>query len=1089
MITALLVCLAAQSGRAHPAPVPIPFGSYSSPSASFQVQKGHSQSSGSRTPGSFTGGTWQNVANQPSFSPNVPLLLTDGTVLVQDFQSNNWWKLTPDNTGNYVNGTWSQMASMDSGYTPTYFASAVLPDGRVFVTGGEYNGGTQDWTNLGSIYDPVANSWTALSPPTGWTQIGDAQCVIHPDGTLMLADPFNQAIAFFNATTLTWTIGASTGKDDVNDEEGWTLLPDGTILSVDVANAGGSPNAQRYVKSSDSWISAGTTTARLEDPNSEELGPAVLRYDGTVVAFGATGHISVYTPPLNSSDPGTWAAAPDFPIDHSYQSPLQIGCQDAPACLMPNGNVLVMAGPFSAMNHFLNPSTCYEFDTANGLNQVAAPAEAGFLPALVGGMLLLPNGQVLWTSQGDVPLQIYTPVGGPQDAWRPTISTSPAAVVASGDYTISGTQFNGFSQNSAYGDDLTNATNYPLVRITNNATSHVFYCRTHDHSTMAVATGGATVSTNFTVPANIETGDSTIQVVTNGIPSNTSFIQVGAPTITLNHSSVGGGGSVTGTVTLTGNAPTGGASITFGSDNVIATTPSALTVPEGSSSTTFEIDTTTVNADTVANLTVTYGAITSSSVALTVKPQAVTSVAFGGPTVVGGNNVSFTVTLSSNAPVGGTPVNFTCPSGLVIVPASLSIPSGTSSKSFTFATQGVFASPTNVALSASTWNLAKTATIEIDPATVSSITAAAPSVVGGNQDTITVSLNGAAPARGESTILSSSSPSVSAVGGIIVFASQAHQATVRMNTTPVSTDTVATISVPFLGGATGSMTVSAPTLTHFSIAPSSVVGGNPALLTVSLNGAAPTGGLNVSLNSSDPSVTTTSVTVPAGNTYVNAPIQTTGVTSVKVATITPTPSATPVTLTVNPPSIVSIAGAGSVTGGKPLNVLTTLNVKASNSNGAVHLSSSNTGAATVSDINVANGSSTAVSAVTTHAVATSTSVTITASNSQNSQTFTFNVLPAALLSVNLSQTSVASGGGTFGVVYLTGATASSRNFNLTSDDATHITLTPSTVTIGTSGTSASFTVKIKAGTAPEAVHITVTDPVTSQTLQVTLNVT
>jgi len=126
-------------------------------------------------------------------------------------------------------------------------------------------------------------------------------------------------------------------------------------------------------------------------------------------------------------------------------------------------------------------------------------------------------------------------------------------------------------------------------------------------------------------------------------------------------------------VTLTGNAPTGGASITFGSDNGIVTTPSPITVPAGQASTTFEIDTQTVGSDSVANLTVTYGAITSSSVALTVKPQSVNSVAFGAGSVVGGNNVTFTVTLSGNAPAGGTPVDFSCPSGLVIVPHSLVI--------------------------------------------------------------------------------------------------------------------------------------------------------------------------------------------------------------------------------------------------------------------------------------------------------------------------------------------------------------------------------------------------------------------------------
>jgi hypothetical protein len=57
------------------------------------------------------------------------------------------------------------------------------------------------------------------------------------------------------------------------------------------------------------------------------------------------------------------------------------------------------------------------------------------------------------------------------------------------------------------------------VRLVNQATGHVFYCRTHDHSTMAVATGSQRVSTRFDVPADAETGASQLFVVANGIPS------------------------------------------------------------------------------------------------------------------------------------------------------------------------------------------------------------------------------------------------------------------------------------------------------------------------------------------------------------------------------------------------------------------------------------------------------------------------------------------------------------------------------------------------------------------------------------------
>jgi hypothetical protein len=82
---------------------------------------------------------------------------------------------------------------MPMGYYPLYFASEILPDGRLIVNEGEYDKaegkcGTGSWTDKGALYDPVANSWTPVSPPSGWRSISDAQSVILPDGSYMLAD-------------------------------------------------------------------------------------------------------------------------------------------------------------------------------------------------------------------------------------------------------------------------------------------------------------------------------------------------------------------------------------------------------------------------------------------------------------------------------------------------------------------------------------------------------------------------------------------------------------------------------------------------------------------------------------------------------------------------------------------------------------------------------------------------------------------------------------------------------------------------------------------------------------------------------------
>ena len=93
-------------------------------------------------------------------------------------------------------------------------------------------------------------------------------------------------------------------------------------------------------------------------------------------------------------------------------------------------------------------------------------------------------------------------------------------------YSLQGTQLNGLSQGAAYGDDAQMATNYPLVRITNLATGHVFFARTDNPSSMGVATGSLLVSVHFEVPATIEPGPSELSVVTNGIASNPVSVKI-----------------------------------------------------------------------------------------------------------------------------------------------------------------------------------------------------------------------------------------------------------------------------------------------------------------------------------------------------------------------------------------------------------------------------------------------------------------------------------------------------------------------------------------------------------------------------------
>jgi hypothetical protein len=496
-----------------------------------------------------TGSPWTPLTNQPNFlldGAAAPALLTDGTVLVQDAGYPDWWRLTPDKNGSYVNGTWTQIASLPGSYSPLYHSAAVLPDGRFIIEGGEYNALVPTWTAQGAIYDPLANTWTPVAPPPffdvievvpgvyGQT-IGDAQSVVLADGTYMQADCCTTQQALLDAKTLSW-MPTGKNKSDWNDEEGWTLLKSGKVLTVDAYvnsyDVTGT-NSEIYDPNSGAWTSAGSTKVQLWDSQAVcdggpdnatyEVGPAVLRADGTVFSTGANtcpqgvGKTAIY-----DSHTGKWRAGPVFPV---VDGVTDLNIADGPASWEPNDKVLMMASP----SYGAPPSVFFEWDGKN-LNQVPGPPNAPIDGSFYGNMLLLPTGQILLTDFSN-DIEIYTPTVRREDdddlreRIAPVVFYSPEDIRPGKSYRIEGIRFNGVTQGAAYGDDAQAATNFPLVRITNLKTSHVFYSRTHDHSSMAVASDDV-VSTHFDVPASQEHGPSLLQVVVNGVASEPVHVRV-----------------------------------------------------------------------------------------------------------------------------------------------------------------------------------------------------------------------------------------------------------------------------------------------------------------------------------------------------------------------------------------------------------------------------------------------------------------------------------------------------------------------------------------------------------------------------------
>ena len=250
-----------------------------------------------------------------------------------------------------------------------------------------------------------------------------------------------------------------------------------------------------------------------------EIGPAILLPDGRVFAIGATGATALYTPDPDPTIAGTWAGGPSLVDAHGNPSfPM-----DTPATLLPNGKVLLASAPGPPCN-YPSPTTFFLYDPSTNTASVeTSPSNGDGSP--YGGQDAAAShwaGHVLRQPKG---YEVYTPDAGGDASWKPAIINFPDTLIVGDTHTISGTQFNGLSQACSYGDDAQMATNYPIVQLKSG--DKVYFLRTSNHSTMGVATGNATVSTNIFVPSNVQTGPASMIVIANGIASDPVSVTVG----------------------------------------------------------------------------------------------------------------------------------------------------------------------------------------------------------------------------------------------------------------------------------------------------------------------------------------------------------------------------------------------------------------------------------------------------------------------------------------------------------------------------------------------------------------------------------
>lgn len=504
----------------------------------------------------------------------------------------------------------------------------------------------------------------------------------------------------------------------------------------------------------------------------------------------------------------------------------------------------------------------------------------------------------------------------------------------------------------------------------------------------------ADYTTALTIPVGAHTY--TYWSVDNaGNESIKETVLVGATvSVTLAPTSVYASKSATATIKLSVAAPAGGVTILLASDNPAVSIAPSVKLNAGATSINVPVQTVAVSADTSVVITASIGG-TEAYGTLTVLVPFPKTLTIAPNVITGGNSAVGTITLQSNAPVGGQVVTLTSMHPDVTVPPAVTVPAGALTATFDVITKTA-SRDYSAAIYAEADGAGIGTTVLVKRVVPKSVTFAPSTVIGGNAAVGTVTLNVAAPVGGAVVQLKSTS-SIVAVPAFVTVAEGQTTATFDIATSVTSRTVLTNVQATAAGVRIGGvLTVSGVNVTSITLAPSSVLGGLSTTGTVNLNTNAPVGGLSVQLyTTSDIAGVPVSVTVPAGQknvsfTVTTLPVSASAQTQIvgkylgiaKTATLTVQAAAVS-TLTLNPTS---------VKGGTNSTLTIKLTGLAGPAGLVVTLTSSNLTAATIpATVTVPAGTDSVDVTVTTNIVAANTTSTLTAKTAAGSKTVVLNV--------------------------------------------------------------------------------------------------
>jgi hypothetical protein len=257
------------------------------------------------------------------------------------------------------------------------------------------------------------------------------------------------------------------------------------------------------------------------------------------------------------------------------------------------------------------------------------------------------------------------------------------------------------------------------------------------------------------------------------------------------------GQSSVGTFELTVPNPNADTTVTLTSDNAIATVPATITIPAGSLTGTFPVDTTGVNTPTTVRVTGTVNGF-SRFADLLVRGPRPASLTFNKADYASGETAQVTITLTGLAGTGGLPVTL---SGFPVGAGNTNpyvIPAGTNQATFNV-NVGSVATPSTININATVNGGTATGSYNVVPPTLTAFTSTRQTIIGGNAMQGRVTISARAPAGGLVVTLSSNNSAASVPATVTVAAGNT-QATFNITTSAVASNQTVTLTASLPSG-------------------------------------------------------------------------------------------------------------------------------------------------------------------------------------------------------------------------------------------------------------------------------------------------